>query len=755
MIPQNLKLFWQGMQKFFPAFNVSLRSNTVQPTFIGPIPLPADQNPKPLIGRIFANGAISPYIGINGRLSQIWVNRFTILLILIAVKLALFSQNVQYSLRSAEAYTSSSCQAVQIMVSNMESAPHFIAQAADKLVSNAMDHAVSGIISTLSMLVTGIENLIIFAIEVWIGTYACLIIAAIDGTASAAINATEAIVNFASKEANAIANDVDDALGALTETFDTMEDIVSDVGDFFTGGNGSIEHVNLTVAALRNFTISTSINSKLDNLRKNLPTYVQVKNATENIIKIPFQDLRKDLSDASNGIRFHISPFNVPPQEQPNFCSNAGIGDFFSQLDKKIEMAYKVLIILAIIGAFMCCLPSAYHEIRHWKFLNECAETDSVINKAGAKVERLNAIVKSASYYQTRLDMFLTSHIRDVVRAVLARWLLDYVLYHPALMLLLVGSAGILVSIFQYIILDIVRNEAPRVADAITTATKAVVADVDQNIQLWINNTNSAITNTEYQINHNLLGWVETGTSAVNSTLTEFSNTMNIELNDTFGNTPLEGPISAVMNCVIGNKIAEVQRALTWVHNNAHVIFPRIDKDLVPASAINGTGLQSAANSTSQLLGNTMRALIHEYESELKTQLLISIGLVEIWLLLATGAFLYCFYRLRGLEHNQTGDDDNVNSNHYSQKLPRSPSPPINVEDGWSLNSFQPPSFLRVDQYGRTTPSKMHRVLPTPLSSRRETIMEIKGSPTPRQVEVNEPEVARKSEHGYVVAKAF
>jgi hypothetical protein len=261
--------------------------------------------------------------------------------------------------------------------------------------------------------------------------------------------------------------------------------------------------------------------------------------------------------------------------------------------------------------------------------------------------DRLNGIIKSSSYYQTKLDAFFTHTIADAKRAMLAKWALDYVLYHPMLILLLIGSTGIFVSVLQYTILDVVSKDAPTILSLMVSETEAAVTDVDQNIQLWINSTNSAINATQLDINHSLLGWIETGSLAVNSTLTQFSAIMTTELNNTFGGTPLDGPISTVMECVIGNKIAEVQKGLSWVYDNAQVSLPRINTNLITTNSTSATSLNSTASSLSSLLETAMLQLFREYKSELHEQLWISIAMIMLWMLLALCGFLYCFHHLK------------------------------------------------------------------------------------------------------------
>src|SRR6202044_36747 len=87
-------------------------------------------------------------------------------------------------------------------------------------------------------------------------------------------------------------------------------------------------------------------------------------------------------------------------------------------------------------------------------------------------------------------------------------------------------------------------------------------------------------------INKEVFGWVNTTTGAINDTLNTFVSEMSDALNTTFGGTPLYDPIKEVLNCLIGLKIAAVQKGLTWVSDNAQVNFPHLPNDTFSLGAI-------------------------------------------------------------------------------------------------------------------------------------------------------------------------
>lgn len=76
----------------------------------------------------------------------------------------------------------------------------------------------------------------------------------------------------------------------------------------------SIKSVNLTISALHNLYIPSSINDKLEELSAKTPDFAQVKNTTKNLISVPFNEVRKNIKavNASNIIG-DTSVLYVPP----------------------------------------------------------------------------------------------------------------------------------------------------------------------------------------------------------------------------------------------------------------------------------------------------------------------------------------------------------------------------------------------------------------------------------------------------------
>jgi len=118
---------------------------------------------------------------------------------------------------------------------------------------------------------------------------------------------------------------------------------------------------------------------------------------------------------------------------------------------------------------------------------------------------------------------------------------------------------------------------------------------------------------------------------------------MSNALNATFGGTILYDPITEVMNCLIGLKIAGIEKALTWVHENAHVTFPEFNPNvfslgaaasITSNSSATDSFLSSPGDVASDGITSAIVKLTQKLAEQVRTEAIISACLVGIWLIL-------------------------------------------------------------------------------------------------------------------------
>src|SRR5699024_2039788 len=118
---------------------------------------------------------ITPYLGLRSRLSQVWINRWTILLLLILARVLIAVSGLESDMGSAKREALSACTSVESMGSSMASMPHYLSRGVNELTASSVEVAVSALKSTLMLMVTGVEEIVLFIINVMYQTYLCLI----------------------------------------------------------------------------------------------------------------------------------------------------------------------------------------------------------------------------------------------------------------------------------------------------------------------------------------------------------------------------------------------------------------------------------------------------------------------------------------------------------------------------------------------------------------------------------------------------
>lgn len=159
----------------------------------------------------------------------------------------------------------------------------------------------------------------------------------------------------------------------------------------------------------------------------------------------------------------------------------------------------------------------------------------------------------------------------------------------------------------------------------------------------WSTGANHFVESTNSDINNNFLGWVNTTTGAINDTLNVFVSGTSDVLNQTFGGTVLYQPITEVLNCLIGLKIAGFQKALDWVSDHAHVDFPTMPNntftlgalaDLASDGPTNSSFLSSPGSTASDDISAAVLRFTTDIENAIRTEALIATCVLLIWVII-------------------------------------------------------------------------------------------------------------------------
>jgi hypothetical protein len=578
----------------------------------------------------------------------------------------------------------------------MASMPHYMSQGINKMTASGMTKGVSALESTVTLMVTGIEEIIVFYIGMLTNTYLCLTTFAVTGSVRAVIDMLETAQKDLTAMTKAVGGDLSGAADSLQKAISGFTSSINT----FTGSNIPKVDFSKQIAELQNLTLPLNMTDDLTKLNNSLPTFEQVKNATETVLRFPFEELKKLINESMGQYDFNSSTLPVPQKEALTFCSdNNGINNFFDNLIKIENVARNTFIGVLVVAAILVCVPMAWWEIQRYRRLQERARLIGT-----QATDPMDAVYMASRPYTSRIGMKIASKFSSPRRQILVRWAVAYPTSVPALFILSLALAGLFACLCQFILLKAIEKEVPALTNEIANFTGQIVKSMDNASITWATGTNQIILAENNKLNQELLGWVNTSTKAVNDTLNTFvDETMNI-LNKTFGGTPLYDPVKEVFNCLIGLKIQGIEKGLTWVHDHAHIDFPLLDnntftlQNLAQKSDSNSGNdlLADPSGGASDEISNAVFRVTGAIAKAIRQEAIISTMILVVWLIIVLIGLITTFVRFGGQDkvRAEAGNeyDAPTNSEMRSVGRPESAAPPyvpntdVNPHAPYTLN---------------------------------------------------------------------
>jgi hypothetical protein len=569
----------------------------------------------------------------------------------------------------------------------MASMPHYMAQGTNELTAQGIERAINGLMQMLIMTITALEEIIVFIINLLTQTYICLITFAVGGSLHAAISIAEDVGHFL----NSTAKDVSNDLGSAASDFETaMNSFLADlenIGNFLTGDNATPPKIDLTseINTLNGLKLPSGYDSDLQTLNASIPTFAEVHNFTNTALKWPFEQVKQLLNESLPKYTMDRSLFPVPAKQSLTFCSDDnGINDFFEGLIEVEQMAKKIFLITLVILAILAMVPMAWREMRRWKLEQERAR----LIRSDA-LDPMDAVYIASRPYTSSAGLKIAEKVSSSSRRrTLIRWAVAYATTTPALFVLALGVAGLLACLCQYILLKTIEKEVPKLENQVVGFAGKVIHTLNNASEQWAIGTNHIISNTSDTINHDVFGWVNTSTSAVNDTLNVVVDGIMDVLNVTFGGTVLYEPVLGVLNCLVLLKIQGIENGLTWVQDHAHIDFPLLPPDTFSLGAIQKVGGSEADilaagpdSGAGDAITGAMFHVTNFLEAAIRQETIISACIVLIWVIIALigiGRALFLMFKggddgvYRG--PHPFNSSNSVAEKHELRDLPRVPT---------------------------------------------------------------------------------
>ena len=571
---------------------------------------------------------------------------------LILVRILIAISGLNHDLSSAKTEALSACNGVESMGSAMASMPHYLAAGVNDLAASGVEKAVHGLMSMLLLSITAVEELVVFIINMLTSTYMCLITLVVAGSLHVALQVIEDASDFLNNTIKGISSDIASGVNEFQDDLNGFMSGINSIPEAF-GKKTSVPtiSINSSVDKLNDLVLPSSLDEGLTKLNDSIPNFQEVQNFTNNLIRLPFEEIKR-LVNGTLHYNFSRSLLPVPQKEQLKLCSeNNGIANFFDNLADIANLARRIFTAVLVVLAVLVCIPMALQEIRRWNTLKKRSEL--VYDQT---YDPLDVIYIASRPNTATAGIKAAAPFKATKRQILTRWAIAYGTSPPALFVLSLGITGLLACLCQYILLKAVAKEVPALANEVGEFAGLVVAQLNNASESWANGTNDVILGTQNEINTKIFGWVNVTTGAINGTLDTFINKTIDVLNDTFGGTVLYEPVTGIFECLIGLKVAGIQKGLTWVSDNAHVEFPELPNNtfsLGAAASITDSDaddsfLASPSSEAGSAITGAVIKVTNHLANGIKTEAIIALCILLLWLinlLLGIGRALYLAFK--------------------------------------------------------------------------------------------------------------
>ncbi|KAK5309235.1 plasma membrane fusion protein prm1 [Exophiala xenobiotica] len=581
--------------------------------------------------------SVTPYLGLRARLSQVWINRWTILLLLVLARTLIAIRDLDGNLSSARREALSACSSVEDMGSAMASMPHYMSQGVNELTASGIERSVNGLYAMTTMSVTAVEEIVVFVINLLTSTYLCLITLVVRGSLHAVLGVIEDANDKLKGIVDGLGDDIAKVIGGVDDALDKVKDALSGISGVF-GKDVKIPDVDLTkqIDAVKNIKLPDGLDEDLQKLDKSIPTFEQVQDFTNTAIRTPFELLKTAINDSLGVYNFDRSLFPVPQKEQLTFCSDdGGINGFFDSLVKLIYDAKKIFLVVIIVAAVAVCIPMAYREVRRWRLMQDRSRL-----VGSSAHDALDVVYIVSRPHTSGFGIKLSRKLKSLRRQSLIRWVVAYATTEAALFVLALGIAGLFTCLCQFILLKELEKQVPQLTNQVGDFADKVVFQLNNASEQWALSTNDVMIQKQNDINDEMLGWVNTSVDAINDTLNTFVRETTNVLNATFGGTILYDPVKEVFNCLIGLKIAGIQKALTWIEDHAHVSFPLMPNDTFSLGAVASIAgdqnadqsfLATPGDAASDKISSAIVRVTNSLYDGIKTEAIISAFITLLW----------------------------------------------------------------------------------------------------------------------------
>lgn len=579
------------------------------------------------------------YLNFPESLTQIWLHKYIIVLILLIFKVLLFTKTLARTISSNKSVANHACQSYHSFQQQAAQVPSMATEIIDNVVETFVQNLKHHVLLLLSMTISIIKSFISFLIELYLGTLTCLCTAFTKGALHILTDATRHIVDSVDHAVNEFLKAFNKSLGGLSTlvngvitTFQAIKSLFSHkkVDDL----SSAVNEVNLTASTIKNISIPTGFIDDLSNLTHKIPDFEDVLSNFTHFVNSPLDLLQKDIKSHVAVNDTSWKPLSLSIKSSQNVSSSC------TQLDHDFDHAVKIIhqtshwITIGLCIAILVTIAAlSLAEYRHWKRKQQVVaemtltpDQTSMGNLLDASKNRLwSVIMRTSINYRLK-------------------WLLNYCFTATATTVLLIGLAGILVVGLQYVLLSLVKHKLGDVSH-----NQQFANNTQPTMDHFLVNTQRALDISLETLNDQLFGSIDNTSEELYEKLVHLEHKLNDTVGSVFGHTPFASVAQTIVYCTIGRKLEKIEHGLQWIHHYLEISSPTLNRGKIEQTVQRSLVGSSQDNEDNggflgfvETLINTM---VKGYEESLLIELIVSCSLIGAWLLFVIFACSILLFR--------------------------------------------------------------------------------------------------------------
>ncbi|KAJ6570421.1 hypothetical protein B0H10DRAFT_2353933 [Mycena sp. CBHHK59/15] len=494
-----------------------------------------------------------PYLEFAHLISLTWLAYPILSLGFVIFNLQLALSAVEANAQNAKSALLSSCYAAQAASSASASLPRYIAISLNKSYSTAINDSLNAAQAALDLSITVVEAVIDFFVDTYRSTFLCFLELVVQAGLAVLAAAVAEISNgwvkattFVESAANSVAN-------AIQQSFSA---VISGIQSAISAAN-KVPGINIPtptlsppdMSSLQSLTLPTTFEDQLNNLNTKLPTLNELRQIVDNIINTPFSDLKADINTTFASLSTDPSIFPIPDPKFATWCT-------------------VTLIVVALLMIVANCTWLWYQNRRLTKHLRTIRGKWNIDEAPDGTIDETELLSMHSEISHPTLCL-ISKKLR---LGPSLEWLFFYVFHPPSLSCLLIGIWGLERLHPDY---------AGKISTAVTTLSDVIYSSLNESITNqsagYATTLNSRMDEIQTTINSGVFGWINTTTTLLNATIAGAYSDVQNAMNSAFGGTVLDSPIQNFIQCVLGNKVDEIETVLTFLQTNLVINVPRLN----------------------------------------------------------------------------------------------------------------------------------------------------------------------------------